>query len=166
MNRQEALAALKGKDSTKIIEGLTFVREQGDNELLELALIVFRDTNDNDIKSEVINLINDLRNKDCKPVIIKALTDDSFSAVCKYIISSCWQNSIDFSDNIMLFIDMFATCDFETGIEIFSVVDDSFDEISADERDRISEKLNNMLPGISDSNKRSLLVELQKLIKE
>jgi predicted Zn-ribbon and HTH transcriptional regulator len=165
MNRQEALAALKSSDSLKITEALKFVRESGDNKLLEQVLIILRDTDNSDIRLEVINLINDLRNKDCKSVIFNALNDDTYALVHKYIISSCWQNAIDFSDDIMLFIDMLPSADFETAIEIFSVVDNFIEEITEDDKQKILELLNKTSESV-DENKQALLLELQKLIKE
>lgn len=94
---------------------------------------------------------------------MRAIEDDRLKAIRKQLLTACWQNGLDFSTFVPVFIDQVINEDWETAFEAFTVID-NLEYLPSDAIINVSvEKINLAMPNADEQKKYFLKEILVKL---
>jgi hypothetical protein len=94
---------------------------------------------------------------------MRAIEDDKYKGIRKTILTACWQNGLDFSTFLPVFIDLVIHEDWETAFEAFTVID-NFEFLPGTEIINFSiTKINEAMLNVSEQHKYFLNEILAKL---
>lgn len=130
---QEITKVLEGENTQEQIEIIKKVRASGDERLISPMLDLLGRTADNELIATIIQLINDLRDQQAVEALVKAVSERKGGIQYKYVVASCWQNRLDFSNYLDVFIDVLMQENYETSIEAFTVIEESFENVDQEQ---------------------------------
>ncbi len=161
---KELLNGLKSDKESIIIETIKQLYDTGTVDLLPYLFRLYFVTRSEDIKYEVLELLNNLKDKSACPYFVDAINSYKGHEMFHHLISCCWQNGLDFSMDITVFIDLIIEQDLFTAVEAFSVVEGNISELSLVEREKQVAYIRSKLSLVDDERKK-LLRELIHIIE-
>lgn len=148
-----------------VLETIMLLRTEGHYLYLNLLGKILRDTKNIEIVNVITTLFNDLNDEETKDVIINMIQDEEFLHIRKTLVSSCWQNSLDFDMYFKVFVNVVINENYETAIEALSVIDEMETGITKKDCEIGKEEIKKAIKK-EDDEKISLLLEVIKIIDE
>jgi len=78
---------------------------------------------EHEIEIEITNLLGTVKDKESVNSFMRAIEDEKYKAIRKTLISACWQNGLDFSNFIPVFVDIIINDEWEVAFEAFTLID-------------------------------------------
>ena len=116
------------------------------------------------IDNDILRIISDIKEKDAVPVIVESLRKYDFKDKIADIIATCWQSSLDFSAYLDFFAEYFFKNDYQTSIEVFTVIEESLHNTTIPQRKSCLNIIEKNSGKVSEILK-PLYNELHKLLK-
>lgn len=139
------------------------IKERGNRLYLPLLFELLNTGPEKEIEMEILNLLGTVKDKDTANSFMRAIEDDKFKKIRKQILTACWQNGLDFSTFLPVFIDQVINEDWETAFEAFTVID-NLEFLPAEAIVLISvEKINRAMNNANEQKKYFLQEILVKL---
>ncbi len=160
---KELLAGLQSDAPQLVTDTINKLAESGNSAYIPFLLELMQSTNVPEVKGRIVKLLSELKHSDAIPLMAEAIRDEKYHSDLKELVSSCWENSLDFSEHIILFVDLVINKDFLVAFEAFTVIENLESKIEPAVQEKALEKINNALPSITE-DKRPLLEELIILI--
>ncbi len=146
-----------------VISAIEKVKEKGNKLYIPLLFDLLNSSPEPEIETEIKNLLGTVKDKSTVNSFMRAIEDDKYRKIRKTILTACWQNGLDFSTFLPVFIDLVIHEDWETAFEAFTVID-NFEFLPGAEIINISiAKINEAIPSVTDQNKYFLNEILVKL---
>lgn len=150
---------LQSKDSLKVIETLEELRNSGRSSDIPVLLELLHLTNDPEIKSKITHLFANLKESDTIPLIIEGIKNQKYASELKSLISSCWENGMDYSKYIPLFVDLLIDNEFDVAFEAYTVIMNTESQMNTEIIDQEIERMEKVLSTVSEQ-KRQLLIDV------
>ncbi len=155
---------LKSNNTEIVLQTIEGIRATGTGaQFTELAELLHQ-TKNKDIKKQILKLFSELKSTDTIPLMIDALQNKRYKSELKDLLSCCWQNGLNYSSWLNLFINIVINEEFLVSFEAFTVIENMYgkidDEIIAQELARIDSSLE-----FADRQKKYLLNELKEIIQ-
>ncbi len=146
-----------------VVSAIEKVKEKGNKLYIPLLFDLLNSSPEPEIETEIKNLLGTVKDKSTVNSFMRAIEDDKYRKIRKTILTACWQNGLDFSTFLPVFIDLVIHEDWETAFEAFTVID-NFEFLPGAEIINISiAKINEAIPSVTDQNKYFLNEILVKL---
>jgi len=146
-----------------VISAINEIKERGNRLYIPLLLELLNTMPENEVEKEICNVLGSVKEKDSVNSFIRAIEDEKFNKIRKLIITACWQNGLDFSTFLPVFIDQVISEEWETAFEAFTVID-NLEYLPSDAIIRVSvEKINQALGNANEQKKYFLKEILVKL---
>jgi hypothetical protein len=146
-----------------VISAIEKVKEKGNKLYIPLLFDLLNSSPELEIETEIKNLLGTIKDKNTVNSFMRAIEDDKYKGIRKTILTACWQNGLDFSTFLPVFIDLVIHEDWETAFEAFTVID-NFEFLPGVEIINFSiTKINQAMPNVSDQQKYFLNEILVKL---
>jgi hypothetical protein len=146
-----------------VISAIEKVKEKGNKLYIPLLFDLLNSSPELEIETEIKNLLGTIKDKNTVNSFMRAIEDDKYKGIRKTILTACWQNGLDFSTFLPVFIDLVIQEDWETAFEAFTVID-NFEFLPGVEIINFSiTKINQAMPNVSDQQKYFLNEILVKL---
>jgi hypothetical protein len=146
-----------------VISALETIRRKGNKLYLPVLFDLLNSSPETEIETEIKNLLGSVKDKDSVNSFMRAIEDDKYKYIRKEILTTCWQNGLDFSTFLPVFIDLIIFESWEIAFEAFTVID-NLEYLPNQEIIKISvDKINKALPHASDQNKYFLSEIMLKL---
>jgi len=117
-----------------------------------------------EIETEIKNLLGTVKDKESINSFMRAIEDERYKNIRKSILVACWQNGLDFSTFLSVFIDLVIIEEWEIAFEAFTVID-NLEYLPSDEIIKKSvAKINIALP-VANEQKRYFLNEILEKLK-
>ncbi len=145
-----------------VLLALQQVKEIGNKAYLPLLFELLTANPEVEIQKEIRNLLANLKDKEAVPVLAEALQEKKYKTIRKDIATACWQNGLDYSSFMEVFIDIIIEEEFDTAFEAFTVIE-NFEHFPPVE---VHEKLKIKMAGAlrrASGQKQYLLEELLKM---
>jgi len=150
-------------DTGVVISALESIQRKGNKLYLPILFDLLNASPEHEIETEIKNLLGTVKDKESVNSFLRAIEDDKYKSIRKEILTACWQNGLDFSTFLPVFINLIIHEDWETAFEAFTVID-NLEYLPSDEIIKISiAKINEALPFTNDQNKYFLSEILVKL---
>jgi hypothetical protein len=92
-------------------------------------------------------------------LIIEAIQNQKYAPELKELVSSCWENGLNYSNYLSLFIDLLIENDLEVAFEAYTVIMNNEHKIDQEIIDKEVERLEKALPAMSET-KRQLMLDV------
>jgi hypothetical protein len=160
--------ALKAKlfsaDTTLIVEALNTLKDKGNTAYLPLLFELLNTNPEAEVDKEIIFILYNLKIKDAVPVLVEAIQNPKYLPIRKKLTAACWQNGLDYSQFLPVFVDLVINEDWETGFEAFTVIENMENfpdkEITGIAKDKIHKALKD-----AGDQKKYFLHEILSLIR-
>jgi hypothetical protein len=106
-----------------VLSALIDIKETGNKFYIPLLFDLLNSKPEPEIAKEIIKLLGTVKDKDSVNMFMRAVEEIKFKPIWKIILSTCWQNGLDFSTFIPVFIDLIINEDWEIAFEAFTIID-------------------------------------------
>ncbi len=158
------IGILRSGNSSAIIDTIQEIRNHGSvtilPELIDLLLI----SENKEIINACSSLLNDLKNKDSVRYLVSALGNEKYKPVRHILLSACWQNGLDFHEDIQIFADIFLEDEYLTSVEAFTVIENNLGKLEDHDIVQLIKKLKREI-NKADDKKKLLINELLSTIR-
>lgn len=153
------LKRLQSANSETVIETIEELRASGKTTDVPVLLDLLLANNDTVVRSKIVALFSNLKDANAIPYLIGAIQDPKFSSVLKELVSTCWENGLDYGNYLPVFVDLLIVGDFMVAFEAYTVITNmtqTIDQAIIDaEIDRIDQAMKSV-----NSDKKSLMLDV------
>lgn len=144
---------LHSADPAKVMEAIEALRVAGKTSDIPLLLDLLHQSNHPEVRAKIFALFANLKENDTIPLIIEAIKDKKYAPELKQLVSCCWENGLDYTPYLPLFVDLLIEKDFLVAFEAYTVITNMVTTIDQVKLDFEIEKLDKSLHGTSDEKK-------------
>ena len=99
------------------------LREKGNKEYLPMLFDILISAPEAEVQNAILKLLGTVKDKETIPIFIEVLQNEKYKSIRKEIITTCWQNGLDFSMYMSVFVDLVITESWEIAFEAFTVIE-------------------------------------------
>jgi len=160
---KRTITDLKSGNPELVNATINQLSESGNSAYLPLLIELLHATSNNEIKKRIIRLLAELKQSDAIPLIVDAIRNQAYEKDLQYLVSACWENGMDYSDHLSLFVDLMIEQDFVIAFEAYTVIVNMYGKISSALCAQESRKIQDALSASSE-DKRSFLEEVLEFL--
>ena len=106
-----------------VIAAINKIKEKGNKLYIPLLFDMLNSQPEKEIENEILKLLATVRDKETTESFIVAITNKKYKPIWKSILTTCWQNGLDFSNHLPVFADIIINEDWEISFEAFTIID-------------------------------------------
>lgn len=148
---------LHSADPVKVMEAIEALRVAGKTSDIPLLLDLLHQSSNPEVKAKIFALLANLKDADTIPLIIEAIRNEKYASELKKLVSCCWENGLDYTPYLSVFVDLMIESDFLVAFEAYTVITNMVTTIDQIKLDTEIEKLDKSLHSTSDEKKVLLL---------
>ena len=151
------LDGLKSADSLKVIETLEELRVSGKVNDVPFLIEMLHLSESPEIKSKITDLFANLKESDAIPLVVEAIQNQKYAPELKELVASCWENGLDYSNYLTLFVDLLIDSEFLIAFEAYTVIVNMTAKIDQAKIDIEIDRLEQVLKTTTDQKKALIL---------
>lgn len=124
-SQNEHNTILKGLNSANqdiVLDAIDALRASGKTSDIPVLLELLRQSHNPEVKAKITGLFANLKEKETIPMLVNAIQDQKYEKVLKQLISSCWENGLDYTPYLSVFVDLLIEKDFIIAFEAYTVI--------------------------------------------
>lgn len=153
------LKRLQSANPEMVIETIEELRASGITTDAKVLLDLLLSNSDAAVKSKIVALFANLKDAKTIPYFISAIQDEKFNPVLKELVSICWENGLDYSQYLPVFVDLLITKDFQVAFEAYTVITNMTQRIDQSIVDAEIDKIDNAIK-VTNNDKKSLMLDV------
>lgn len=106
-----------------VVSAIEAIQRKGNKLYLPVLFDLLNSSPGHEIETEIKNLLGTVKDKTSVNSFMRAIEDDKYKRIRKTILTACWQNGLDFSTFLPVFVDLVIHEEWETAFEAFTVID-------------------------------------------
>lgn len=161
---QDIQKKLFSAQSEQTISALKSIKEEGNKLYLPVLFDLLLTKPEVDVKQEIVKILGTVKFNDTVPIFADAISQPKYHPIRKTLLTACWQNGLDFKNQLPLLVDVVVEDDWETGFEAFTIIDNLKSLPEKEIRDEAVEKINQSLDN-TDEKKSYFLQEILVMIR-
>ena len=122
-SKEEISKLLNNPDNSIVLNTINELRDQGNDNLLEILCQIYIDNEDREIRTSIFQLFCDLKSQKSTEYVMQLIQNANYKVAKQMLISSCWQSRLNYSNFLEIFILMVITESFEISFEAFTVIE-------------------------------------------
>lgn len=151
------LKGLFSADTEKVMETIEELCVSGKTSDIPAILELLHLSQEKEIKSKVHALLANLKDKQAIPLLIAAIQNERYAPELQQLVSCCWENGLDYTIYLPLFVDLLISGDFLVAFEAYTVITNMETPIDQVKIDVEIEKLDKALHTTTDEKKALML---------
>ena len=151
------LEGLQSADSLKVIETLEELRVSGKVSDIPFLIELLHLTQNPEVKSKITDLFACLKESDAIPLIVEAIQSQKYAPELKELVASCWENGLDYSNYLTLFVDLLIDSEFLVAFEAYTVIVNMTAKIDQAKIDAEIDRLEKAMQTTADQKKALML---------
>lgn len=155
--------ALFSDDVETVKMAIEKISNEGNRLYLPLLFDLLKTLPEHEVELEIIKLLGSVKDKESVNSFMRAIEDEKYKTIRKTLISACWQNGLDFSNFMPVFIDLIINDEWEVAFEAFTLIDNLEYLPNEDILNVSKQKIENELPMATGQVKYFLTEILAKL---
>ncbi|HAH23075.1 MAG TPA: hypothetical protein DCL77_04815 [Prolixibacteraceae bacterium] len=152
-DHENLLKGLLSADQEKVIETLEELRVSGEPSDIPVLLEMLHISKDKEIKVKIHSLFANLKDVQTIPLIIAAIQNERYAPELQQLVSCCWENGLDYTPYLPLFVDLLIEKDFLVAFEAYTVITNMVTTIDQVKIDVEIEKLDKALHTTTEEKK-------------
>ena len=161
---KEWIKKLKTGREEVILQSLKDLRNTGSNVIIPEIMALLKGGYSDEVDKAVLKLLNDLNEQSSVETFMENLSSFEDEECFHSLISSCWQNGLDYSNHLAYFVDVALKKDYNSAFEALTVIEGNVNQLEDEERESLVLKIELAKSNINEE-KKSLLNELQSIIQ-
>lgn len=153
----------------QINEAVESISKDGNSDYIPSLVETLRTSQSTEIQQNIIRLLSEIKHKDAVPHLAKAIGDEKNKTIREVLIRSCWENGLDFSNYLYLFIDVLISGEYMEAFEAYTLLENTEGKISETSAREYIDQLKNSLNEVPEDRKtliHAVIQYLPSLIKE
>jgi hypothetical protein len=110
-------------NSSIVISAIEAIQKKGNKLYIPILFDLLNSSPEPEIETEIKNLLETVKDKTTINSFMRAIEDDKYKPIRKSILIACWQNGLDFSTFLPVFVDLVINEDWEIAFEAFTIID-------------------------------------------
>jgi hypothetical protein len=110
-------------DPEKVLLAINKIREVGNREILPALFDLLLSNPAKEVESEIEAVLGTVKDKNTVALFTGALGNPKYKSITKILLVACWQNGLDFSPFLPVFVDLVITEEWEIAFEAFTVIE-------------------------------------------
>ncbi|GAB1450354.1 hypothetical protein MASR2M47_04100 [Draconibacterium sp.] len=106
-----------------VISAIEAIQKKGNKLYIPILFDLLNSSPEPEIETEIKNLLETVKDKSTINSFMRAIEDDKYKPIRKSILIACWQNGLDFSTFLPIFVDLVINEDWEIAFEAFTIID-------------------------------------------
>ncbi len=106
-----------------VISAIEAIKNNGNKFYIPILFDLLNSSPEVEIESEIKSLLGTVKDKETVNSFMRAIEDDKYKPIRKSILIACWQNGLDFSTFLPVFVDLIVEEDWEIAFEAFTLID-------------------------------------------
>jgi hypothetical protein len=106
-----------------VISAIEAIKKKGNKLYIPILFDLLNSMPELEIETEIKTLLGNVKDKESVNSFMRAVEDERYKPIRKSILTACWQNGLDFSTFLPVFIDLIINEDWEIAFEAFTIVD-------------------------------------------
>lgn len=106
-----------------VLSAINSTKEVGNKLYIPLLFDLLNSKPEHEIEVEITKLLGTVKDKESVNTFMRAIENDNYKSIRKTILTACWQNGLDFSTFLPVFIDLIVNEDWEIAFEAFTIID-------------------------------------------
>ncbi len=151
------LKGLQSADYLNVIEALEELCVSGKTSDFPVLVEILHQSQNPEIRAKITGLFANLKEKDTVPLMIEAIQNKKYAPELKQLVSSCWENGLNYTNYLSLFVDILILHDFLVAFEAYTVIMNMETTIDQAKIDQEIEKLDQAIHTTSDEKKALML---------
>ncbi len=133
-----------------VISAIEAIKTKGNKLYLPILFDLLNSSPEEEIETEIKNLLGTIKDKESINSFMRAIEDDKYKSIRKSVLIACWQNGLDFSTFLPVFIDLVIKEDWEIAFEAFTVID-NLEYLPGEEiMNKSASQIMDALPAVND----------------
>jgi hypothetical protein len=120
---KEILGKIQSEEENNNLSIIEKLRINGKAGYLPYLINLANITQHSSVKAAIFGLLNELKNKDAIPFLVEAIGDKKNKSILKKLVESCWENGLNYSQYLPVFIDLLIFENDEISFEAFTVIE-------------------------------------------
>ena len=159
-NEQSSLLqVLQSADPLQVIETIEELRVSGKVSDIPMLIEFLHLTQSPEVKAKIASLFASLKEGDAVPILVSAIQNPQYAPELQKMVSSCWENGLDYSAYLAVFTDLLIQTDFQVAFEAYTVIMNTENRIDQSVIDQQIDRLEKSLSSI-DEQKRQLILDV------
>lgn len=151
------LKGLNSADPEIVLQTIEELRVEGQTSDFPILLEMLRVARNPEIKSKITALFASLKDKETVPLMVEAIQDEKYAPVLQQLVSACWENGMDYSRYLSVFVDLLIEKEFLVAFEAYTVITNMETAIDQVLLDIEIDKLDKAMLSASDERKALML---------
>lgn len=122
-------ANLRSDNPEVVMQNIEEIKEKGNNTHFSVLLDLLHETSNKQIKKKILSLFGELKSVDSVPLLMEAIQDRQYQAELKDLVACCWQNGLNYSSYLPVFVDLVIEEDFPVAFEAITVIENMYGKI-------------------------------------
>ncbi|MBN2636760.1 MAG: hypothetical protein JXR61_10855 [Prolixibacteraceae bacterium] len=146
-----------------VLDALKQIKLIGNRFYIPLLFDLLATSPEKEIEEEITKILGTVKDKETVNSFMRGIEDNKYQSIRKNILVACWQNGLDYSTFLPVFIDQVINEDWEIAFEAFTVID-NLEKLPGEPILKVSiEKIKNSMEIVTDQKKYFLNEILLKL---
>ncbi|HLN74342.1 MAG TPA: HEAT repeat domain-containing protein [Prolixibacteraceae bacterium] len=161
-SQNEHNTILKGLNATNpdiVLDAIDALRALGKTSDIPVLLDLLLKSRNADVKARITGLFSNLKDKETIPMLVNAIQDKKYEEVLQQLVSSCWENGLDYTPYLPVFVDLLIEKDFIIAFEAYTVITNMEKAIDQRLLDVEIEKLDKAMHSTT-SEKKALMLDV------
>jgi len=123
LRNKQLVEALFHQDTEKSLDAIEQIRDLNDLEFLYPLLQLIKHTKNQKIERKAKAVFFDLKSNAAAKFIVENIKLETDAATRQFLVSACWNNGLDYSAFLDVFVDVFIHDIFEISFDAFTVIE-------------------------------------------
>ena len=106
-----------------VISAIEAIQKKGNKLYIPILFDLLNSSPELEIEKGIMDLLETVKDKAAINSFMRAVEDEKYKPIRKSILTACWQNGLDFSTFLPVFVDLVINEDWEIAFEAFTVID-------------------------------------------
>lgn len=129
MEVNDIVANLRSGNPEVVIQGIEELKEIGKVAHFPVLIDLLRKTDNYEIKKRIYTLFAELKSTDTVPLLMASIQNKEYKEELKELVSCCWQNGLNYSSYLPVFVDLVITEEFSVAFEALTVIENMYGKI-------------------------------------
>ena len=110
-------------NTQSVITAIRKIKNQGNKLYIPILFDLLCSHPEKEIEDEIKDLLATVKDKSATGSFIYAFENKRYKSIWKTVLTTCWQNGLDYSNFTPIFIELIISEDWEVAFEAFTIID-------------------------------------------
>jgi hypothetical protein len=106
-----------------VISAIETIKNKGNKFYIPILFDLLNSLPEPEIEKGIMDLLETVKDKETINSFVRAIEDDKYKPIRKSILIACWQNGLDFSTFLPVFVNLVIKEEWEIAFEAFTLID-------------------------------------------